>query len=76
MAEYKFFIIGRTGHIAAPFTVVECADDLAAIRQGQSVIDGRDLEIWQDKRLVTYLVPQFFAGEMHADPALESPRLY
>lgn len=61
MPEYRFYKIGPDGHIVEPPPVVECPDDLSAIKEGRKHIDGCDIEIWQGSRIVFYLVPESFA---------------
>ena len=62
MPEYRFYKIGVQGHIAEPATVIETTDDLSAIKEARKHLDRDDIEIWQGKRIVTYLVPEAFAG--------------
>jgi hypothetical protein len=58
MCEYKFYPINGRGHIDGPALVYDEADDRAAITQARSIIDGKDIEIWEGPRLVAYLVPE------------------
>lgn len=57
MPEYRLYKIGPDGHIAGPPPVVECQDDLIAIKEARKLLDGHDIEIWQGSRIVSYLVP-------------------
>lgn len=56
MPEYRFYLINADGHIAGPAEVVECPDDIAAIKQAEKVLDGHDIEIWKGKTIISYLV--------------------
>jgi hypothetical protein len=57
MSTYRYYRITNAGHIVEPGADHEAASDLEAVRKGQQIADGRDLEIWNRERLVTYLVP-------------------
>lgn len=61
MPEYKVYSIAQDGHIAAPPTIVDCPDDLTAIKNARQPLDGHDLEIWEGTRVVAYLIPESFA---------------
>ena len=57
MPEYRFYKIDPKGHVAGPATLVVCADDFSAVQQARTLLDGLDIEVWQGKRVVSYLVP-------------------
>jgi hypothetical protein len=57
MSVYRFYSIEKNGHIAGPPVVYELPQDHDALREAKKLLDGRDIEIWQDARLVAYLVP-------------------
>ena len=63
MPEYRFYKITQTGHITEPSSVVVCPDDVAAIKEARKLLDGGDIEIWEGRRVVAYLVPESFAVE-------------
>jgi hypothetical protein len=52
---YRVFEIGRDGHIHRPPTVLAFRSDKAAIAFAKRRLDGLDIEVWQDKRLVARL---------------------
>jgi hypothetical protein len=51
--SYRIYTIGRGGHCLGGPQVVECADDKEAIEAAMQLAGGLDVEIWDDKRLVT-----------------------
>lgn len=54
--RYRFYSIKNDGHIAGPARNLDCADDAAAVKAGYERLDGHDIEIWQGRRVVGYLV--------------------
>ena len=66
MPEYKFYSISTDGHIAKPPVIVDCPDDLVAIKNARNYLDGHDVEIWEGTRVVAYLVPESFVEEKKA----------
>ena len=40
------------GHVTAPATVIECADDQEAIGKAAQLVDGRAVELWAGARLI------------------------
>ena len=60
MPEYKFYTIGRSGHISKPPIVADCQDDMTAIQEARQHLDHQDIEIWQGRRIVAYLAPESF----------------
>ena len=57
MPEYRFYTIGKDGHIAAPAIVYEAPKDADALKEAKRLLDGHDIEIWLGARVVAYLVP-------------------
>jgi hypothetical protein len=55
MPEYRFYKINMAGHIAGPPHLIECPDDLAAIKEANKLLDGDDIEIWKGHHIVSYL---------------------
>jgi hypothetical protein len=51
MPEYRAYIVGSDGHFERAIEF-ECADDDAAMRQAERLIDGHDVELWQRARKV------------------------
>jgi hypothetical protein len=55
MAYYRAYIIGLDGHFLEAVNL-DCANDAAAIESGKQFVDGHDVEVWQEDRMVTKLV--------------------
>jgi hypothetical protein len=53
--DYRIYTIDKQGHISGPPTVVDCTDDDEVLKRAQLTINGADVEIWQDARLVVRL---------------------
>ena len=52
MAQYRIYSVGREGQVLGPAQVIECADDAEALREAHQLLNGPDLEVWDDARLV------------------------
>lgn len=57
MCHYRFYIIGKDGHVDGPPASHDEPDDFAAIAKARQLLDGHDIEIWEAQRLVAYVVP-------------------
>ncbi|HMJ29552.1 MAG TPA: hypothetical protein VK512_12625 [Xanthobacteraceae bacterium] len=57
MPEYRFYTIGKDGHVATPAITYEAPKDADALKEAKRLLDGHDIEIWQGARVVAYLVP-------------------
>ena len=44
MPHYR--VTTADGHVTAPATVIECADDQEAIGKAVQLVDGRAVELW------------------------------
>jgi hypothetical protein len=55
MPYYRIFRVDQQGHVSRPATVVDCPDDDSARESAKAMLDGADLEVWQEKRLVARL---------------------
>jgi len=55
VTHYRAYPVDRSGHIAGAATDLTCDDDATAIEQAKSLVDGRDIEVWDGERLVIYL---------------------
>jgi hypothetical protein len=53
--SYRFYNLGRGGHIIGDREIVECADDKEAIKKAMLKADHFDVEIWDENRLVARL---------------------
>lgn len=63
MPAYRFYTIGPSGHICAPPAIFECPGDMSAIKEARKSLDGHDIEVWQGRRIVSYLVPESLAAK-------------
>lgn len=52
---YRVFEIGPDGHIHRPPVVLAFKSDKAAIAFAKRRLDGLDMEVWQEKRLIARL---------------------
>ena len=52
MPEYRAYLIGPDGHIVRRIELV-CADDEAAKEQAKALVNGCDVELWQEARRIT-----------------------
>jgi hypothetical protein len=57
MPEYRIYTITRGGRIAEAPAEVDCADDEAAVKQAEQLLDGDTIEVWQRDRRVAPLLP-------------------
>jgi hypothetical protein len=54
MQDYRAFVIGRDGHILQRHEFL-CADDEAAKKRVQQMVDGYDVELWhRDHKIATF----------------------
>ncbi len=51
---YRAYILNEEGRISG-FRELLCADDDEAKRQAVQLLDGHDIELWQEGRLVSTL---------------------
>ena len=54
MSYYRAYIVGEDGHFIDALNL-HCADDGAAIESAKQLVTGRDIELWQEGRMVTKL---------------------
>jgi hypothetical protein len=52
MPHYRVFFIDRTCRISRPPEVIECADDQEATGKARQFIDGLDIDVWQENRVI------------------------
>jgi hypothetical protein len=55
MPDYRAYKIKPDGHIDGVPTIITCDDDQAAIEKTKSLVDGKDIELWDGTRLVTMM---------------------
>jgi hypothetical protein len=54
MPYYRAYIIGQDGHFIEAINL-DCADDAAAVDSAKQLVNGHDVELWQQDRMVTRL---------------------
>ena len=47
MAHYRIYVTTTDGHVTAPATGIECADNQEAIGKAAQLGDGRAVELWE-----------------------------
>jgi hypothetical protein len=52
---YRIYRVDKEGHIRSPPQQIERDDDAAAIEHAKTLLDGRDLEVWEGPRRVIIL---------------------
>ena len=57
MPIYRLYSLREDGHIDEPPTVVDCQDDDSAVEKAKQYLDGKAIEVWEHRRLVTRLEP-------------------
>ena len=53
MPHYRIYVTTTDGHVAAPPTVVECADDQEAIGKAAQLTNGKAVELWEGARVLS-----------------------
>jgi hypothetical protein len=52
MAHYRVYTTTTDGHVTAPPTVIECADDQEAIGKAAQLANGKSVELWEGARFI------------------------
>jgi len=52
MPHYRVYFLDETGRISRPSELIECANDQEAREKAKQFIDGLDIEVWQETRLI------------------------
>jgi hypothetical protein len=55
MPAYRLFRLRDAHRIAGPSAIVECESDAEVIAKAKAMLDGLDIEIWDDARMVARL---------------------
>ena len=55
MPTYRIFTVGHDQHYSGMPQIVECVDDNEAVDKAMQFLNGLDLEIWDQKRMVARL---------------------
>jgi hypothetical protein len=54
MSYYRAYIVGDDGHFINAIDL-ECATDTTAVESARQFVDGHEVEVWQEDRLVAVL---------------------
>ncbi len=54
MPEYRACVIGLDGHILKAVKII-CDDDSAAVKKAEQLVEGHDVELWEQNRKVARL---------------------
>jgi hypothetical protein len=54
MPYYRAYIIGQDGHFEEAISL-DCRDDTTAVESAKQFVNGHNVELWQQSRLVTKL---------------------
>jgi hypothetical protein len=57
MREYQAYVLGEDGHIQQRIDLV-CADDDAAKKRAEALVDGHAIELWQSDRKIATFEPK------------------
>jgi hypothetical protein len=49
---YRVYFVDRSGHVSTPPEIVDAIDDQEATQKARQFVDGQDLEVWDESRLV------------------------
>ena len=52
MPHYRLYTTTPDGHITAPATAIECADDQEAIGKAARFANGKAVELWEGARFI------------------------
>lgn len=52
MPVYLVYFVGADGNIYEPPARLKCADDQEASEKARQFIDGKDIQVWEQSRLV------------------------
>jgi hypothetical protein len=51
MTDYRVYFIGNDGHFVSAIRL-DCPNDNAAIESAKQFINGHDIELWQQDRII------------------------
>jgi hypothetical protein len=54
MPYYRAYFVGQDGHFLKS-VILECDNDNAAIEFAKQIVDGLDVEVWQQDRMIEKL---------------------
>ncbi len=57
MIQYRVFPVDDSAprQITGPPTIIECADDRAAMEYARQIADGRPVEVWDQSRFIGFV---------------------
>jgi hypothetical protein len=57
MANYRFYVLDKDGHVREPPEVFDFPDDDTAVEKAVQLLNGRAVEVWDHSRRVVRLEP-------------------
>jgi hypothetical protein len=57
MPEYRLYTVEHGNQFSGPPVVLQCDSDQDAIAEARKLLDGLDIEVWRDTRMVIRLTP-------------------
>ena len=55
MPHYRLYPLDQGGHVCDPPNIIEADSDADAIAQAMQLVNGHDLEIWDQARRVGFI---------------------
>jgi len=52
MPSYRLYFLDAGAHVTGPPVIIECTDDDEAVKTARQYVDGQELELWRDSRLI------------------------
>jgi hypothetical protein len=52
---YRAYFLNDEGHVDKPPVLLDCASDEQATQKARSLLDGHDVEVWDENRRVALL---------------------
>ena len=70
MRAYQLYLLGACDEIEDVTAVINCGDDMEAIRTVAQLTDDHDIELWDGSRFVRRFRPNTAKGPIGADLSL------
>ena len=67
MCAYQLYLLGACDEIEDVTAVINCGDDMEAIRTAVQLMDGHDIELWNGSRFIRRFRPCTATRPMSAD---------
>lgn len=52
VTAYRIYFLDPEGHIFQPPVIIHCATDEEAAEKARQYIDGKDIQVWEQARLI------------------------